>query len=97
MDKPPLPTSLFGPLNRRDLLAAAAASPALLVGGHALAAPAKPVGLAKPMGFPPVAPGGANLDQIADEFFTYLEPLRDAVKVRTPVIKGAIHRAVAPD
>jgi hypothetical protein len=80
MDKPPLPTSLFSPLNRRDLLAAAAASPALLVGGHALAAPAKPVGLAKPMGFPPVAPGGANLDQIADEFFTYLEPLRDAVK-----------------
>ena len=65
---------IFGQLNRRDLLAAAGAVPALLSGGHALAAPAKVPG------FPAAVPASADLDQVADEFFSYLEPLRDAVK-----------------
>ncbi len=69
--------SIRGLLNRRDLLAAAAASPALFGAGPAMGAPSARTagGLGS---FP--APAAVNLEQAADEFFSYLEPLRDAVK-----------------
>jgi len=75
MNETPVTPQPFGQLNRRDLLAAAALTPALFAGGSALAAPAA---AAPAVGFPTAA--AANIDQAIDEFFSYLEPLKDAVR-----------------
>ena len=65
----------IGRMNRRGVLAAAAMAPGLLGAGSALAAPSGPAPLG---GFPGAAP--ADLDAAVDEFFSYLEPLKDAVQ-----------------
>lgn len=62
-------------MDRRRMLAATAISPALLAGTPALAAPSGPAPVG---GFPGAAP--ADLDAAVDEFFFYMEPLKDAVR-----------------
>ncbi len=75
MDKPDVTLPALGRIDRRGLLTAAAISPALLSAAPALAAPSGPPPVG---GFKGAAP--ADLDGAVEEFFSYLEPLKDAVR-----------------
>lgn len=62
-------------MDRRRLLAAAAMTPALFAGAPTFGAPSGPAPIG---GFPGAAPG--DIDAAVDEFFSYLEPMKDAVR-----------------
>ena len=75
MDKPDLTLPALGRIDRRGLLTAAAAAPVLFSAPPALATPSGPAPVG---GFKGAAP--ADLDGAVEEFFSCLEPLKDAVR-----------------
>ncbi len=75
MDKPHVNSPALGRIDRRSLLAAATAAPALFAAAPSLAAPSGPAPVG---GFKGAAP--ADAEAAVEEFFSLLEPIKDAVR-----------------